>query len=94
MPTRHASTWRRSGRAAATPIPATAGTAGAHSYQGGFLAEGSGNDEFALTYYDEGELGFIHPASKEFTLYDRYFCSLLGPTWPNRYYKWSAQSGG
>ena len=27
-------------------------------------------------------------------MYDRYFCSLLGPTYPNRYYKWSAQSGG
>src|SRR3954471_3702907 len=62
--------------------------------KGGFLADGSGNDEFALAYYDEGELGFIHPAAKAFTLYDNYFCSLLGPTWPNRYYKWSAQSGG
>ena len=62
--------------------------------KGGFLADGSGNDEFALAYYNEGELGFIHPAAKAFTLYDNYFCSLLGPTWPNRYYKWSAQSGG
>jgi phospholipase C len=62
--------------------------------QGGFLAKGSGNDHFALTYYDEGDLAFIHPAAKAFTLYDNYHCSLLGPTWPNRYYKWSAQSGG
>ncbi len=62
--------------------------------QGGFLAQGSGNDRFALSYYDEGELGFIHPAGRAFTVYDNYFCSLLGPTWPNRYYKWSAQSGG
>ena len=53
-----------------------------------------GNDEFALTYYNQGELGFIHEAARNYTLYDRYFCSLLGPTWPNRYYKWSAQSGG
>ena len=52
------------------------------------------NDEFALCYYDEGDLGFIHPAGKEFTVYDRFHCSLMGPTWPNRYYKWSAQSGG
>ena len=58
----------------------------------GFLA--GTNDEFALCYYDEGDLGFIHPAAREFTIYDRFHCSLLGPTWPNRYYKWSAQSGG
>ena len=32
--------------------------------------------------------------SPSFTLYDRYFASLLGPTWPNRKYMHSAQSGG
>jgi phospholipase C len=58
----------------------------------GFLA--GDNDEFALCYYDEGDLGFIHPAGREFTVYDRFHCSLMGPTWPNRYYMWSAQSGG
>jgi phospholipase C len=58
----------------------------------GFL-EGS-NDEFALCYYDEGDLGFIHPAGKTFTVYDRFHCSLMASTWPNRYYNWSAQSGG
>ncbi|HYU60675.1 MAG TPA: alkaline phosphatase family protein [Solirubrobacterales bacterium] len=52
------------------------------------------NDEFALTYYNEGDLGFIHAAGKAFQAYDRFHCSLMGPTWPNRYYKWSAQSGG
>ena len=73
---------------------ATAGRRGARSSQGGFLAEGSGNDEFALTYYDEGDVEFLHAAAGAYTVYDRFFCSLLGPTWPNRYYKWSAQSGG
>jgi phospholipase C len=58
----------------------------------GFL-EGS-NDEFALCYYDEGDLGFIHAAGKEFTVFDRFHCSLMASTWPNRYYMWSAQSGG
>jgi phospholipase C len=58
----------------------------------GFL-EG-GNDEFALCYYDEGDLGFIHPAGREFTVFDRFHCSLMASTWPNRYYMWSAQSGG
>jgi phospholipase C len=68
--------------------------AGRAQLRHGFMAEGSGNDDFALSYYDEGDLGFIHPAARAFNLYDRYFCSLLGPTWPNRYYKWSGQSGG
>ena len=58
------------------------------------MAEGSGNDEFALSYYSRGELGFIHEAARQYTLYDRYFCSILAGTWPNRYYKWSGQSGG
>jgi phospholipase C len=26
-------------------------------------------------------------------VFDRFHCSLMGPTWPNRYYMWSAQSG-
>ena len=58
----------------------------------GFL-EGD-NDEFALCYYDEGDLGFIHAAGREFTVFDRFHCSLMASTWPNRYYMWSAQSGG
>jgi phospholipase C len=58
----------------------------------GFLAGDS--DEFALCYYDEGDLGFIHAAGREFTVYDRFHCSLMASTWPNRYYMWSAQSGG
>ena len=60
----------------------------------GFMADGTGNDVFALTYIDEGELGFIHDAAKAYTLYDRFHCSLMCSTWPNRYYMWSAQSGG
>jgi phospholipase C len=76
------------------PDPGHGWDSGRAQLTGGFLAKGSGNDEFALSYYDRGDLGFIHDAAQKYTLYDRYFCSLLGPTWPNRYYKWSAQSGG
>ncbi len=60
----------------------------------GFIAEGTGNDEFALTYFNQGELKFIHDAAAAYTLYDRFHCSLMCSTWPNRYYMWSAQSGG
>jgi phospholipase C len=95
--TRHHSTlgpggtqWKGCGH----PDPGHGWEQGRAQLQGGFLAPDSGNDELALTYYNQGELGFIHQAARTYTLYDRYFCSLLGSTYPNRYYKWSAQSGG
>jgi phospholipase C len=92
--TRHASTLEAEYQGCGHPDPGHGWDSGRAQLRDGFLAEGSGNDEFALTYYDEGELEFIHAAANEFTVYDRFFCSLLGPTWPNRYYMWSAQSGG
>ena len=76
------------------PDPGHGWESGRVQLREGFLAEGSGNDEFALTYYNKGDLGFIHEASRQYTLYDRYFCSLLGPTFPNRYYQWAATSAG
>ncbi len=95
--TRHASTLGTGGvewKGCGHPDPGHGWTSGRVQLNGGFLAEGSGNDEFALCYYDRGDLGFIHEAARHYTLYDRFFCSLLAGTWPNRYYKWSAQSGG
>jgi phospholipase C len=92
--TRHASSLDAQWQGCGHPDPGHGWDAGRSQLRGGFLAEGSGNDEFALTYYDEGEIEFLHAAADAYTVYDRFFCSLLGPTWPNRYYKWSAQSGG
>jgi phospholipase C len=97
VPTRHFSTLGSGGveyKGCGHPDPGHGWESGRAQLQGGFLAEGSGNDEFALTYFNSGELGFIHEAARTYTLYDRFFCSLLASTWPNRYYKWSAQSGG
>jgi phospholipase C len=73
-----------------------------HSFEGGRTEYNHGkldgfyiaNDEYAIGYYDEPDLPFLPHVAKEFTLYDRYFASLLGPTYPNRFYMWSAQSGG
>jgi phospholipase C len=95
--TRHFSTLGSGGteyKGCGHPDPGHGWDSGRAQLQGGFLADGSGNDEFALTYFNSGELGFIHEAARSYTLYDRFFCSLLSSTWPNRYYKWSAQSGG
>jgi phospholipase C len=94
VPTQHASAIEDGWQGCGFNDPGHGWESGRKQLQGGFLAEGSGNDIFALSYYNEGELEFIHAAAKQYTLYDRFFCSLLASTWPNRYYKWSAQSGG
>ena len=97
VPTRHFSTLGTGGvqyKGCGHPDPGHGWDSGRAQLLGGFLAAGSGNDVFALTYFNRGELGFIHEAARQYTLYDRYFCSLLASTWPNRFYKWSAQSGG
>jgi phospholipase C len=73
-----------------------------HSWEGGREEYNHGkldgfytaNDEYAIGYYLSRDLPFIPHVARAFTLYDRYFCSLLGPTFPNRHYMWSAQSGG
>jgi phospholipase C len=74
-----------------------------HSWEGGRTQYDGGkldgfrkspNDDFALGYYNKGDIPFIPALADAFTLYDRYFCSLLGPTWPNREYMHSATSGG
>ncbi len=97
MPTRHFSTLGTGGtqyKGCGHPDPGHGWESGRAQLNGGFLAPGSGNDEFALTYFNQGDLGFIHEAARNYTIYDRYFCSILASTWPNRFYKWSAQSGG
>ncbi|MEA2124518.1 MAG: phospholipase [Solirubrobacteraceae bacterium] len=60
----------------------------------GWLHPGSGNDDFALGYYAEGDLGFIQDAAKHATVFDRFHCSLMGSTLPNREYMHAAQSYG
>jgi phospholipase C len=73
-----------------------------HSWEGGRTQYNGGkldgfykaSDFYALGYYEKADLPFIPAVADAFTLYDRYFCSLLGPTWPNREYMHSAQSGG
>jgi len=59
----------------------------------GFLRSG-GNDVFSISYYQEGDLGFIQDAAKTFTTYDRFHCSLMGSTLPNREYMHAGESYG
>ncbi len=82
--------WRGCGH----PDPGHGPVQGRAQRDGGFLAEGSGNDAFALGYYLEEDLPFYGPLARSFTICDRYHCSLLSATYPNRTYLHSAQSGG
>jgi phospholipase C len=68
--------------------------AGRAERDGGFLAAGSGNDRFALGYYVADDLPFYSAIARRFTVFDRYHASLLGPTFPNREYLHSGESGG
>jgi phospholipase C len=49
---------------------------------------------WAMGYYTAKELPFYYSLFNEFTLCTNYFCSVLGPTWPNRFYLAAGTSGG
>jgi len=76
------------------PDPGHAWDEGRAQRDGGFLAPASGNDEFALSYFEGPDLPFYELLARRFTVCDRWHASLLGPTYPNREYLLSAQSGG
>jgi phospholipase C len=74
-----------------------------HSWQGGrteldgghmdgFLKAAS--DVFSIGYYTEPDLPFTPHVAQAFTAFDRFFCSLLSSTYPNREYMHAAQSYG
>ncbi|MFZ6004682.1 MAG: alkaline phosphatase family protein [Actinomycetota bacterium] len=60
----------------------------------GFMKDGSGNDKFALSYYNPEDIPVTAALTRQFTTFDNYFCSWLGSTYPNREYMHSGQSGG
>ena len=68
-----------------------------HSYEGGrkeyadgkmdgFLLPSQPGDTFPIGYYLESDLPFHGPAARNWTVCDRYFCSILAETYPNRFY--------
>jgi phospholipase C len=58
----------------------------------GFLRAQS--DVFSIGYYTEQDLPFTPSVAKAFTAFDRFFCSLLSSTYPNREYMHAGQSYG
>jgi phospholipase C len=49
---------------------------------------------WAMGYYTATELPFYYSLFDNSTLCGNFFCSLLGPTWPNRFYLMAGTSGG
>jgi len=72
-----------------------------HSYAGGRRQYANGacdgwlqtqDDLFPIGYYTQADLPFFAGAAPAWTVCDRYFCSILGPTYPNRFYLHAAQT--
>jgi phospholipase C len=56
----------------------------------GFLATAPVGDTFPIGYYTGADLPITAALARGHTTLDRYFCSMMGPTGPNRLYAWSA----
>lgn len=73
-----------------------------HSQEGGLVQLNNGacdgwlrsgdNDEFAIGYYTAKDLPFYRQALRQCTTFDRYFCSIMAETYPNRFFQHSAQT--
>ena len=73
-----------------------------HSYEGARQAHNSGacdgwlrtdgNDIYAISYYIAQDLPFLGKAATEWLVLDRYFCPVMGPTYPNRLVSLAAQT--
>ncbi len=57
----------------------------------GFLRAG-GNDAYSIGYYAEPDLPFLSALAQNYLVCDRYFASVLGPTFPNRMFSWAGQT--
>jgi phospholipase C len=61
----------------------------------GFYIEARvGDGHRALAWYDETQLPFYYWLYSNFSMADRWFAPLLGPTWPNRDFIYAATSDG
>lgn len=73
-----------------------------HSYDGGRVELNGGacdgwlvageNDAFSIGYYKRNDLRFFAGAARDWTTCDRYFCSIMAETWPNKIYQFAGQT--
>jgi phospholipase C len=54
------------------------------------LAANGNNGPYTMGYYSREDIPFQFALAENFTICDHYFCSVLGPTWPNRLMHMSA----
>ncbi len=54
----------------------------------------SPTDDQTMSFYNQDELPFYYDLARKFAISDRYFSSVLGPTFPNRSYLLAATSFG
>jgi phospholipase C len=47
----------------------------------------------AMTYHTRSDIAYHYALADAFTICDAYFCSLMGPTDPNRYHMWTGWCG-
>jgi len=45
--------------------------------------------EMTMSYFDTGDIPFHRALASAYTICDHYFCSIQGPTTPNRLYHWT-----
>jgi phospholipase C len=86
---------RRNWKGCGHPDPSHSYGGGRAQYNGGtmdgFLRSG-GNDEYAIGYYRQADRPFHGALARHYTTLDNYFCSILGPTWPNRIFQHAGQT--
>ena len=76
------------------PIPGHGWYAGRTQLAKLFLADGTGNDPYAIGYYLRDDVPVHAHLADRFTVHDRSFASLCAGTFPNRQYLYTAQSDG
>jgi phospholipase C len=54
----------------------------------------SPTDDQTMAFYNQSEIPFYYNLAQNFAIDDRYFASVLGPTFPNRSYLLAATSFG
>ena len=84
--------WAPQYRRCGHPDPGHSWNAGRAQMREGFLA--GDNDAYALAYYLAEDVPTYARLARQFTVFDRYFCSVLGGTYPNRHYQHGGQAGG
>ena len=77
------------------PDPDHSYAGGRRQYDGGAMdgfRRSGANDDYAIGFYVEEDRPFGSALARNFTTLDRSFCSILGPTFPNRLFLHSAQT--